>query len=149
MTQAGAFIVTPLHIGRLFDVGCAKDLSEADLEEINVPVTVSYSLAPWAWDFYPALLEKPLAPLTMIKGEAYEVARKSTNKSNRSIRAKSPEWSKAEWNHEVHELHPVKFGGSPTAAENKVVIPAEVHYEFTAWWNDLQKNIESQAPWLK
>ncbi|UVK41771.1 hypothetical protein LHFGNBLO_004713 [Mesorhizobium sp. AR10] len=43
---------------------------------------------------------------------------------------------------DVHEIKPVKFGGSPTDASNKVILPREVHrQQITTWWNKLLKDI--------
>ena len=41
---------------------------------------------------------------------------------------------------DVHELQPVKFGGSPTDPANKVVLSRDVHrQQVTPWWNKLLK----------
>lgn len=43
---------------------------------------------------------------------------------------------------EIHEIHPVKFGGSPTDLSNKIAIPIDVHRKLvTPWWNKLEKLI--------
>jgi hypothetical protein len=38
---------------------------------------------------------------------------------------------------EVHEVHPVVFGGSPTDPKNKVLLTPEQHAEYCVWWNRL------------
>lgn len=44
---------------------------------------------------------------------------------------------------EIHEIQPVKFGGSPTDISNKIPLPTSVHRsEVTPWWNDMQRSIE-------
>lgn len=43
---------------------------------------------------------------------------------------------------EIHEIHPVKFGGSPTDLSNKIVVPTDVHrQQLTPWWNRLQRDL--------
>lgn len=36
---------------------------------------------------------------------------------------------------EVHDIHPVCFGGSPTDPENKVLVPVAKHAEVCRFWN--------------
>jgi hypothetical protein len=45
---------------------------------------------------------------------------------------------------EVHEIKTVKFGGSPTDRLNKVVVPEDLHEEYTQWWKALQRWIEDK-----
>lgn len=43
---------------------------------------------------------------------------------------------------DVHEIKPVKFGGSPTHSANKAILPRDVHrQQVTPWWNQLQKDL--------
>ena len=42
---------------------------------------------------------------------------------------------------DIHEIHPVKFGGSPTDIANKIALPRPTHTHYTNWWNRLQKDI--------
>jgi hypothetical protein len=43
---------------------------------------------------------------------------------------------------DVHEIQPVKFGGSATDPANKVILPRNVHtQQVTPWWNQLQKDL--------
>lgn len=42
---------------------------------------------------------------------------------------------------DIHEVHPVKFGGSPTDLGNKVaILPAE-HWQISAFWKALQREL--------
>jgi hypothetical protein len=43
---------------------------------------------------------------------------------------------------QIHEIQPVKWGGSPTDIENKIATPEDLHYEATAWWGALQRSME-------
>jgi hypothetical protein len=38
---------------------------------------------------------------------------------------------------EVHEIHPIVFGGSPTDSANKALVPPEAHAELCVFWNKL------------
>jgi len=42
----------------------------------------------------------------------------------------------------VHEIHPVKFGGNPIDPANKVGLTPQQHYETSAWWFKLQRQME-------
>jgi hypothetical protein len=45
-------------------------------------------------------------------------------------------------NMQIHEITPVKFGGSPTALENKIALPTAVHQQqVTPWWNGLLRDL--------
>src|SRR5262245_7598992 len=41
---------------------------------------------------------------------------------------------------EVHEIHPVCFGGSPTDPENKTFVPPDKHAELCRFWNKSYRN---------
>ncbi len=45
---------------------------------------------------------------------------------------------------EVHEVHPVKFGGSPTSSLNKLRLTPSDHRGYTTFWNRLQRSIEKK-----
>ncbi|MDO5613582.1 MAG: hypothetical protein Q4G14_10130, partial [Paracoccus sp. (in: a-proteobacteria)] len=65
--------------------------------------------------------------------------RRQANNANAQLRRQGvvPE------GYEIHEIVPVKYGGSPTAPANKVYLPRGTHRsEVTSWWNRLQKDLE-------
>jgi hypothetical protein len=43
---------------------------------------------------------------------------------------------------QIHEIHPVKFGGHPTDSENKIVLPVEQHRLLNGWWYRRQLSLE-------
>jgi hypothetical protein len=43
---------------------------------------------------------------------------------------------------QIHEIHPVKFGGHPTDLANKIVLPGEQHRQLNGWWRSKQWNLE-------
>ena len=43
---------------------------------------------------------------------------------------------------DIHEIQPVKFGGSPTDLGNKTLLPRATHQQVvTPFWNQLQRDI--------
>jgi hypothetical protein len=43
---------------------------------------------------------------------------------------------------DIHEIQPVKFGGSPTDLGNKTLVPRDFHQQVvTPFWNQLQRDI--------
>ncbi|MCK4261257.1 MAG: hypothetical protein KAX49_19950 [Halanaerobiales bacterium] len=86
------------------------------------------------WDGYPDG-SKPQGPFKILEGEEYDVARKAANNANRKIHRQNP----ALKGKDIHEIHPVKFGGSPTDLSNKIPLSRKEHAKFTTWWNRLLK----------
>jgi len=46
-----------------------------------------------------------------------------------------PAINPATFGYEVHEVHPVAFGGDPSAMDNKAFVTPAQHAELAAWWN--------------
>lgn len=44
--------------------------------------------------------------------------------------------------YELHEIHPVKFGGSPINLNNKTPLTRIEHMEYTKFWNEILKRIK-------
>jgi hypothetical protein len=79
-------------------------------------------------------------PLRVLKGEEYEAARAAANVANRALhRADS-----ALAGQKIHEIQPVKFGGSPTDLANKIPLSAPDHAKYTVWWRGLQRDVEGK-----
>jgi filamentous hemagglutinin len=92
------------------------------------------------WSHYPEGLRKPEGPFRLLDEDQYEVARNAANKANAALRRADPESYVGK---EIHEVHPVRFGGSPTDLANKVPLPTQFHrQEVTPWWNRLQSAVE-------
>ena len=72
-------------------------------------------------------IPKPDGPIKIkpLEGEEYENVRKEANTANRKIHEEHPEYDGME----IHEIIPVKQGGSPTDPENKVALTPERHDE--------------------
>ncbi|MBK4994607.1 filamentous hemagglutinin N-terminal domain-containing protein [Pseudomonas sp. S37] len=97
----------------------------------------SFSISDWTG--YPAGVPAPDGPFRLLEGAEYNAARDAANKANRTIRREQGLIGQPV---DVHEINPVKFGGSPTDAGNKLVLPRDVHRkQVTPWWNQLQKDL--------
>ncbi|CDX57020.1 conserved hypothetical protein [Mesorhizobium plurifarium] len=97
----------------------------------------SFSISDWAG--YSALVPKPKGPFRLPEGMEYDAARGAADKANRTFRRKQGLVGEPV---DVHEIHPVKFGGSPTDPANKIVLPRDVHQQqVTPWWNQLLKDL--------
>ncbi len=46
---------------------------------------------------------------------------------------------------ELHEVHPIALGGSPTDPANKVLVPVAKHAELVTFWNNAFKAIRQRA----
>jgi hypothetical protein len=43
---------------------------------------------------------------------------------------------------EIHEIHPVKYGGDPTDPANKIPLLKSDHSEVSKWWEKLKRELE-------
>lgn len=69
----------------------------------------------------------------------YDAARAAANRANAGIRSEQGLVGKPV---DVHEIQPVKFGGSPTDSTNKVILPRDIHrQQVTPWRNQLQNGL--------
>jgi hypothetical protein len=97
----------------------------------------SFSISDWS--AYPAGVPRPQGPFRLVDGGEYEAARTAANKANATIRRERGLVGQPV---DVHEIHPVKFGGSPTDPANKVILPRNLHrQQVTPWWNQLQRDV--------
>jgi len=92
------------------------------------------------WKGYPKG-PKPKGPFRIIKGGKYNKSRNFANRVNARIHRKNP---KLKGKH-IHEIHPVKFGGSPVKKKNKIVLTPKKHWKYNAFWRKLQHRIEKLA----
>lgn len=102
-----------------------------------------FSIIDWKW--YPAGGPKPEGPFRVVEGEEYAAARAAANKANGALHKADPSLA----GQQIHEVRPVKFGGSATSMANKVVFSLKVHMEYTKFWNLLMRAIKRQEiKWL-
>ncbi|MBX3445011.1 MAG: hypothetical protein KF774_21605 [Planctomyces sp.] len=89
------------------------------------------------WSDYPQLgVPQPQGPFRLLQGEEYAAALKAKKSTNKALHKANP--AKYDGLH-IHEIHPVKFGGSPTDINNKIPLPPHVHHQHTSWWNRMQR----------
>jgi hypothetical protein len=90
------------------------------------------------WNGYPANIPKPQGPFRLLKGAEYDAARRAADQANRVLHQQNPALN----GQQIHEIHPVKFGGSPVDPGNKIPLPLKDHIPATRWWNQLQRDIQ-------
>ena len=95
----------------------------------------SFLLTDETWSRYPVAGEvpKPEGPFRMVEGPEYQDALKAKNSANAAINKANPSLKGMH----IHEIQPVKFGGSPTDPANKITLQPEVHQEYTSFWNSI------------
>jgi hypothetical protein len=73
------------------------------------------------WQGYPTVgnVPKPTGPFRLLQDAEYAAARASADTANRALHIANPQWGGMQ----LHEIHPVKFGGSPVDPANKIVLP--------------------------
>ncbi|HEV7509645.1 MAG TPA: Ig-like domain-containing protein [Thermoanaerobaculia bacterium] len=96
----------------------------------------SFSITDWTG--YPDSIPKPTGPFRLLEGAEYDAARTAANRANSALH--KADKSLGGW--QLHEVHPVKFGGDPVGLGNKMPLPAGAHGEVTNWWNALQRLLE-------
>ena len=90
------------------------------------------------WKDYPEGQPKPQGPLKLVDGDDYVKVRKEANNANRNIHKSNPSLK----GKDIHEVKPVKWGGSPTDLSNKIPLPRSEHAKLTGWWKTFQSMIE-------
>ena len=91
------------------------------------------------WADFSAGVPRPTGPINLLEGDAYAAARQSANQANRSL---SQGFGLNQAGYQVHEVVPIKFGGSPTSLFNKVGLPRMMHAQVTTWFARLQRLIQ-------
>jgi hypothetical protein len=87
---------------------------------------------------YPDNVSSPSGPFRLLNGDDYSAARAAADRANQALRREA---NGELHGMEIHEIQPVKWGGSPTDIANKVALPRALHSEVTTWWNRLQRYI--------
>ena len=91
------------------------------------------------WTGYPDWVPRPNGPFRLLQDEEYAAARDAADRVNRKMRNANPA---AYEGMQIHEIHPVKFGGHPTDPANKIVLPVGQHRQLNTWWRRKQRNLE-------
>jgi RHS repeat-associated protein len=131
--------------GRAVDAAAVlltERIAKGGATEGGAPVSSPYPEGTFSvadWTGYPEGLPKPNGPFRLLEGTEYTNARNAANKANRDLHLQNPDWDGLQ----IHEIHPVKFNGSPTDLSNKVPLDPAVHRPYTTFWTRLQRNIEN------
>jgi hypothetical protein len=130
------------------ELGDTADLSRVDdvADGARPPVTANedgtFNVNDWSG--YPDYLDKPDPPFKLLEGDDYDAARTDANNANKRVRASANDAGVGDLNeYQVHEVKPVKEGGSPTDLGNKVLLPKELHTDVTTWWKGIQRAAEA------
>ena len=86
------------------------------------------------WEGYPEGAPKPDGKLKLLEGDDYDAARKQADAANRKYHRQHPECR----GKDIHEIHPVKFSGSPTDVNNKIPLSRSEHTPYTNFWEDIK-----------
>ena len=82
---------------------------------------------------------RPTGPFRVLEGAESEAARSAVNQANNGIRLQQGLRGMPV---DVHEIHPVKSGGSPTDRAYKTILDRAIHrQQVTPWWNQLLRDI--------
>ncbi|OYP01399.1 hypothetical protein CG709_11080 [Lachnotalea glycerini] len=84
------------------------------------------------WTGYPDA-PKPEGSFKILEGSEYDTARKLANNTNAKLHRQYSHLDGVQ----IHEMHPVKFGGSPTDIDNKIALTQKEHAQYTKFWNKI------------
>jgi RHS repeat-associated protein len=126
-----AAVVAPL--GKAASAEKAGSVASKAVTKVGKTVAGEFSV--WNWKGYPEGVPRPDGPFRVLTGQEYSSARSAANRANRMIRQADPA---AYVGMEIHEVQPVKFGGSPTDVTNKMSLTEEIHDTVSGWWFSLQ-----------
>jgi RHS repeat-associated protein len=91
------------------------------------------------WTGYPEYLPKPTGSVNLVEGAEYTAARRAADVTNNGLREG---FGLRGVEVDIHEIQPVKFGGSPTDPLNKMLLPRDLHRQVvTPFWNQLQQDV--------
>jgi hypothetical protein len=96
----------------------------------------SFSISDWSG--YPNQIPQPTGPFRLLKGQEYKTARDAANRINRKTRNANPA---AFIGKNIHEIHPVKFGGDPVGKANKITLSIADHDQVSRWWERQKWNV--------
>ena len=86
---------------------------------------------------------RPTGEINLLEGTVYKTARADAKNINQSLRAFDARYYGGILRgKQIHEIIPVKFGGSPTDLANKIPLPTAVHRQVNTWFKALQRLIE-------
>jgi hypothetical protein len=72
--------------------------------------------------------------------QEYDESRYAADRINEKLHDLDPETYEGK---HIHEIHPIKFGGSPTDLTNKIALSPKDHYAVNVWWRQLQRHVQT------
>jgi hypothetical protein len=103
----------------------------------------SFSITELGWRGYPEGVPRPQGPFRILEGAEYDAARKAANQANQAIRSADRQSLAGQ---HIHEIQPIKFGGSPIDPANKIPLPIDLHVtEVTPWWTRLLRSLQGNS----
>ncbi|PUZ19296.1 hypothetical protein DCM91_20740 [Chitinophaga costaii] len=100
------------------------------------------SFSVFNWKGYPAGGIKPTRPFRLLEGAEYTSARNLANSTNAAMRRANPEMFKGL---QIHEIQPVKFGGSPTGLSNKIFLTPSQHAQYNTKMDDAENPADARG----
>ncbi len=97
---------------------------------MTAPVKAEGEFSIIDWSGYPGG-PKPSGPFRVVEGAEYAEQRAVADAANRAMHESDMSLK----GKHIHEIQPVKLGGSPTDPANKIALTPPEHYAYTAWWN--------------
>lgn len=88
----------------------------------------------------------PSGQYRLLTGDEYATAKDLKNAANNALHNAYNDEGYNLRGLDIHEPHPVKFGGCPNCNNNKFGLDKEVHKPFTRWWRKLQDCLERLTP---
>lgn len=123
----------------LFTLGGGAGAKTAAEEGVQA-LDGSFSITEFGWQGYPRGIPRPKGPFRLLQGEEYSTARTAANNANMAL---SKELGLTGKFVDIHEITPVKFGGSPTNISNKMFLDRTFHQsQVTPFWNNIMKGIQ-------
>lgn len=119
------------------DAAIAYAYTHASNDSLNEETNSQFSIIDWTG--YPDGYPKPAGPFRLLDGEEYITARRLANQTNAILHKQNPTLD----GFQIHEIHPIKFGGSPTDLSNKIPLSPSIHNEFNRYWYRIQLQVQS------
>ena len=141
--ERGPRVPGPAAVAEAADAGAAPALATEDAAVANVRPG-DFSIIDWSGfpehPDIPKEVLRPRSPVRIVSTEDNASARRLAEVLHKELRRK---WGLVGKDVEIHDIQPLKFGGSPTDLSNKIVLDSEFHQQVSAWWKKLQRDIES------
>lgn len=121
---------------RFLRPGLSEQLAMQGIEATEgATATLDGSFSIIDWSGYPGGV-RPSGPFRILQGSEYDAALEAKNAANNALHR-----SLGLKGFDIHEIQPVKFGGSPTAMSNKIVLDPATHSQYTTWWAKLLRDL--------